>query len=127
MTTALAYCNVLLPDTVSLRLVVIGNRTMPIMDELADSNTNPLVTDYNVVFWSLIFPRAHMSICCVFVLFLPLNEVHELGLMYLNYEILLKGYQTIYLGESIPTESLLDLKNSYENITFVSYLTVEPI
>ena len=39
----------------------------------------------------------------VFVLFLPLNEVHELGLMYLNYEILLKGYQTIYLGESIPT------------------------
>ena len=62
----------------------------------------------------------------VFVLFLPLNKVHELGLMYLNYEILLKGYQTIYLGESIPTESLLDLKNSYEKISFVSYLTVEP-
>lgn len=62
----------------------------------------------------------------VFVLFLPLNEVHELGLMYLNYEILVKGYQTIYLGESIPTESLLDLKNSYEKISFVSYLTVEP-
>ena len=62
----------------------------------------------------------------VFVLFLPLNEVHELGLMYLNYEILLKGYQTIYLGESIPTESLLDLKNYYEKLTFVSYLTVEP-
>ncbi|MCL9771138.1 MerR family transcriptional regulator [Flavobacterium sp. HXWNR69] len=62
----------------------------------------------------------------VFVLFLPLNEVHELGLMYLNYEILLKGYQTIYLGESIPTESLLDLVNSFEKISFVSYLTVEP-
>ncbi len=62
----------------------------------------------------------------VFVLFLPLNEVHELGLMYLNYEILLKGYQTIYLGESIPTDSLLDLINSYEKISFVSYLTVEP-
>jgi DNA-binding transcriptional MerR regulator len=62
----------------------------------------------------------------VFVLFLPLNEIHELGLMYLNYEILLKGYQTIYLGESIPTESLLDLKKSFEKITFVSYITVEP-
>ena len=62
----------------------------------------------------------------VFVLFLPLNEIHELGLMYLNYEILLKGYQTIYLGENIPTENLLDLKDSYEKITFVSYLTVEP-
>ncbi|MQP52486.1 MULTISPECIES: MerR family transcriptional regulator [unclassified Flavobacterium] len=62
----------------------------------------------------------------VFVLFLPLNEIHELGLMYLNYEILLNGYQTIYLGESIPTNSLVDLKNSFEKITFVSYLTVEP-
>ncbi|MDP5001963.1 MAG: MerR family transcriptional regulator [Flavobacterium sp.] len=62
----------------------------------------------------------------VFVLFLPLNEIHELGLMYLNYEILLNGYQTIYLGESIPTDSLVDLKNSFEKITFVSYLTVEP-
>ena len=62
----------------------------------------------------------------VFVLFLPSNEIHELGIMYLNYEILLNGYQTIYLGESIPIESLLDLKNSFEKITFVSYFTVEP-
>lgn len=62
----------------------------------------------------------------VFVLFLPLNEIHELGIMYLNYEILLNGYQTIYLGESIPITSLNDLKNSFEKITFLSYLTVEP-
>ena len=62
----------------------------------------------------------------VFVLFLPLNEIHELGLMYLNYEILLNGYKTIYLGESIPTDSLIDLKNSFEKITFLSYCTVEP-
>ena len=62
----------------------------------------------------------------VFVLFLPLNEIHELGIMYLNYEILLNGYQSIYLGESIPITSLNDLKNSFEKITFLSYLTVEP-
>ncbi len=62
----------------------------------------------------------------VFVLFLPSNEIHELGIMYLNYEFLLNGYQTIYLGESIPIESLLDLKNAFEKITFVSYFTVEP-
>ena len=46
--------------------------------------------------------------------------------MYLNYEILLNGYQSIYLGESIPIDSLVDLKNYFENITFVSYFTVEP-
>ena len=62
----------------------------------------------------------------VYVLYLPSNEIHELGLMYLNYEILLNGYQCIYLGESIPIDSLIDLKNYFEKITFVSYFTVEP-
>lgn len=62
----------------------------------------------------------------VYVLYLPLNEIHELGLMYLNYEFLDSGYHTIYLGESVPIESLIDLKNYFEKITFVSYFTVEP-
>jgi DNA-binding transcriptional MerR regulator len=62
----------------------------------------------------------------VFVLYLPMNEIHELGLMYLNYEILSQGYKTIYLGESVPTDSLKDMKKHFDNITFVCYITVEP-
>lgn len=62
----------------------------------------------------------------VFVLSLPMNEIHELGLMYLNYEILSKGYKTIYLGESMPIESLKDLKKHFDTIVFVSYFTVKP-
>jgi DNA-binding transcriptional MerR regulator len=62
----------------------------------------------------------------IFVLYLPMNEVHELGLMFLNYEILSQGYKTIYLGESIPIESLKDLKKYFDNITYVCYMTVEP-
>jgi MerR family transcriptional regulator, light-induced transcriptional regulator len=62
----------------------------------------------------------------VFVLYLPENEIHELGLMYLNYEILLKGYKTIYLGESVPIDCLIDMKKYYDTIVYVSYLTVEP-
>lgn len=62
----------------------------------------------------------------VFVLFLPLNEIHELGLMYLNYEIILSGYKTIYLGESVPTENLKDIKKYFDNIVYVCYPTVEP-
>jgi MerR family transcriptional regulator, light-induced transcriptional regulator len=62
----------------------------------------------------------------VFVLYLPVNEIHELGLMYLNYEILRHGFKTIYLGESVPIDSLLDVKKYFDNITFLSYLTVEP-
>lgn len=62
----------------------------------------------------------------VFVLYLPMNEIHELGLMYLNYEILLNGYKTIYLGESVPTDSLKDLNKYFDNIVYVCYITVQP-
>ena len=62
----------------------------------------------------------------VYVLSLPLNEIHELGLMYLHYEIVSKGYRVIYLGESMPIENLKDLKKHYDSIIFLSYFTVKP-
>jgi DNA-binding transcriptional MerR regulator len=62
----------------------------------------------------------------IFVLYLPENEIHELGLMYLNYEILLNGYKTIYLGESVPIDSLMDMKTYFDNIIYISYLTIQP-
>jgi DNA-binding transcriptional MerR regulator len=62
----------------------------------------------------------------IFVLYLPNNEIHELGLMYLNYEILLNGYKTIYLGESVPIDSLKHIKKYFDNIIYVSYFTVKP-
>ena len=63
----------------------------------------------------------------LFVLYLPMDEVHELGLMYLNYEILSSGYKSIYLGQSVPTDSLKDLKKYFNNIVYICYSTVEPI
>ena len=62
----------------------------------------------------------------VFALFLPENEIHEIGLLYVNYEILLKGYKTIYLGRTMPLENLSDLLKYYDNLCFVSYFTVSP-
>lgn len=62
----------------------------------------------------------------VFVLYLPKSEIHELGLMYLNYEIQLNGYKAIYLGENVPTSSLKDIKKYFSNITYLCYMTVEP-
>jgi DNA-binding transcriptional MerR regulator len=62
----------------------------------------------------------------VFVLSLPLHEIHELGLMYLHYEIALKGYKVIYLGENLPIENLKDLKNHFDSIVFLSYFTIQP-
>ena len=62
----------------------------------------------------------------VFVLYLPMNEIHDLGLLYLHYELLLHGYQSIYLGQSVPVANLNDVQKVYDNICFISYLTVEP-
>ncbi|QWX84488.1 MerR family transcriptional regulator [Cellulophaga sp. HaHaR_3_176] len=61
-----------------------------------------------------------------FVLFLPENEIHDIGLLYLNFEIILKGYKTIYLGQTVPIASLKDLLAYSTNTHFLSYFTVEP-
>ncbi len=62
----------------------------------------------------------------IFVLFLPENEIHELGILYLNFLILSKGYRTIFLGQSLQTTSLETLYSYDTKFNFVSYLTVEP-
>jgi len=62
----------------------------------------------------------------VFVLYLPEGEIHEIGLMLLNYELLRAGFRTVYLGESVPLADIRDIKKTFDNITFVTYLTVEP-
>jgi DNA-binding transcriptional MerR regulator len=61
-----------------------------------------------------------------FVLYLPMDEIHEIGLMFINYELALKGHNTVYLGESVPVSSLADFKNYFSNITFITYFTVAP-
>ncbi|MCF6132815.1 MerR family transcriptional regulator [Flavobacterium wongokense] len=70
--------------------------------------------------------REHYKTNRIFVLYLPLHEIHELGLMFINYEILSQGYKTIYLGSNIPIFCLKDLKRYFDNITYISYMTVEP-
>ncbi len=62
----------------------------------------------------------------IFVLYLPDNEIHELGLLYLNYEIISNGYKSIYLGESVPIDSLKVVSRNFDNIVYISYATVKP-
>lgn len=61
-----------------------------------------------------------------FVLYLPDNEIHELGLMFINYVLVSKGYQTIFLGQSIPIGNLKDLTNINKEVIFISYFTIKP-
>ena len=62
-----------------------------------------------------------------FVLYLPDNEIHELGLMFLHHEIAANGYHSIFLGQSVPLESLKDVLNYYDDLVFLSYFTVKPL
>lgn len=62
----------------------------------------------------------------VFVLYLPGNEIHDIGLTYVYYELLSKGYKTIYLGQSLPVNCLPDFNQFYDKITFITYFTVQP-
>jgi len=62
----------------------------------------------------------------LFVLFLPENEIHDLGLMYLNYEIVSHGFKCVYLGQNIQIENLKYLATTQLQPHFVSYLTVNP-
>ncbi|WP_335976263.1 MerR family transcriptional regulator [Gaetbulibacter jejuensis] len=62
----------------------------------------------------------------VYALFLPENEIHELGLQFVNFELTKLGYQTIYLGASVPSKSLEDLLTHYDHVDFISYFTIKP-
>ena len=61
-----------------------------------------------------------------YVLFLPDGEIHDIGLMYLNYELALRGYQTIYLGQSLPLDNLSYFFKADTTIRFITSMTVKP-
>ena len=61
-----------------------------------------------------------------YVLFLPEGEIHEIGLMYLNYELVLKGCQTIYLGQSLPLNNLSYFFEGDLKVCFITSMTVKP-
>ncbi len=63
----------------------------------------------------------------LYVLFLPSNEIHDLGILYLNYELLNAGKNAIYLGPSLPLDNMDYLMEIHKNLVFVSYLTITPV
>ncbi len=60
-----------------------------------------------------------------FILYLPVNELHELGLMFVHYVLKLHGYNSIYLGPQVDMHSLQGIPAKPFRI-FISYLTFAP-
>jgi DNA-binding transcriptional MerR regulator len=44
-----------------------------------------------------------------FVLFLPEGELHEIGLLFFHYLLRKRGHETIYLGQTLPFEDLINV------------------
>ena len=61
-----------------------------------------------------------------FALFLPANELHEIGLLYLAYVLKERGDRVIYLGQSLPKEYLTDLLDNQDIDALVSVFTTNP-
>lgn len=70
--------------------------------------------------------KIRKDVAPAYVLFLPFGEIHEVGLMYLQYEIASKGRRSIYLGSNMPLESLAEVMRLFANVTYITYLTVLP-
>lgn len=62
----------------------------------------------------------------IYVLFLPEEEIHDLGLLYIAYELHLARKQIVYLGTGVPINSLLSVLECHPTAKFVSYFTVYP-
>ncbi len=56
-----------------------------------------------------------------FLLYLPNKELHELGLLYCQYLIKSKGHKSIYLGQSVPFDDLLQV---YEHVSADVIVTI---
>ena len=52
------------------------------------------------------------------ILFLPENEYHDIGLLFTHLTLKEKGYNVIYLGQNVPRENLTSIKNNKDNILF---------
>lgn len=63
------------------------------------------------------------------VLFLHENEKHELGLLFTQYYLKLKGYNCIYFGQQLPINdlksALIEIKPKYVISSFITQITKE--
>lgn len=61
-----------------------------------------------------------------YVLYLPADELHELGLLYLYYFLKKSGHRVLYLGQSVPIEYLKEVADKTKVDQFISVFTTKP-
>jgi MerR family transcriptional regulator, light-induced transcriptional regulator len=59
-----------------------------------------------------------------FLLFLPENELHEIGLLFAKYLIRSRGYRIVYLGQSVPLQDVIQISGHYKPTFLLTYFTL---
>ncbi|MFZ6051158.1 MerR family transcriptional regulator [Halocola ammonii] len=59
----------------------------------------------------------------IYVLYLPEEEMHDLGLLMLHYVFRFAGHRSIFLGQNVPLSDLDQVVDRLGPVTFVSFLT----
>ena len=63
-----------------------------------------------------------------YMLFLPPNEWHEVGLLFANYILRSKGNATVYLGQSVPYEDIdVAIGSAKPQYIFTFFITPKPV
>ncbi len=60
------------------------------------------------------------------VLYLPEDEMHEIPLLFIYYILKIRGYQVVYLGQSVPLQDLVSIVDYYKPEMLFSVFTSQP-
>lgn len=58
-----------------------------------------------------------------FLLFLPKDEYHEIGLLFSEYILKKRGRKVVYLGQSVPVEEILEYAKRYKPAYLLTFFT----
>jgi DNA-binding transcriptional MerR regulator len=61
-----------------------------------------------------------------YVLYLPEDELHELGLLYIHYKFLKDGHRSVFFGQSLPWPFLKEICDKLQPDFFISFFTIHP-
>jgi MerR family transcriptional regulator, light-induced transcriptional regulator len=110
------YKDVLLPTFSKVGVFWLTNRIAPSQEHfLSEMIKQKLLSAADT--FSAIKPKKSN-----WLLFLPENEYHDIGLIFAKYLLLSKGYDVIYLGPNVPFGSMIQLseKMKIDNVLFFS-------
>jgi len=58
-----------------------------------------------------------------YLLFLPENELHEIGLLFAKYLLKVRGKKVIYLGQNVPYDEIVNFCKAYEPEFILTFFT----